>query len=334
MNAKTETEQPTAKPIATGEVISAEVASPEAAWPAEEQVAENRAADNDLVDPEHNDALASAVKKESDEHLKKYVDEIQAAGAKHEEEEVFNACLFIANNQLSVNNAMAGADWVERAQKHEEIDYRMATLDELQEFWNCAWNFKWWDSKNSTINYPNARMELVDILHFITSEDLASHVKGESTDEAVRVVAQRMSDGIFGALGSVLGELSDEENRLRLLKRAMMVFINSLSSTGDRPVYWAPFWIMVMLHQPIGMNDPTDEVSKVLALYRAKAVLNKFRTVHRKSAAGYKKVWIDGREDNDIMMSWLEGLNEYPGDDALNRFLEQTYSRVIGVRNA
>ena len=227
---------------------------------------------------------------------------------------------------------MAGADWVQRAWEHESIDYRMAALDEMQEFWTSAWNFKWWDKKNSTIDYPNARMELVDILHFIVSEDLVVRLEGELPDPSLRVVtwvSDAMLEGIYAADDS-LGEEVPEEARVSQLKSAMMRFIHLLS--GEEPeVSWVDFWKMVLLSCPTGRDRYLGEVWKVINLYRAKAVLNKFRTVHRASARGYKKVWIDGREDNDIMMSWLEQQPETPTDQELLQWLQQMYSRVIGV---
>lgn len=240
-------------------------------------------------------------------------------------------CAFVASNQYSVNNAMAGEDWQERASEHGPIDYRMATLDELQEFWNCAWNFKWWDKKNSTIDYRNARMELVDILHFITSEDLAC--PGRPAEELVAEISSRMSNGIRKALeahGQLLESLVEargqDESRIRHLKNHMMEFISCIA---DGVVSWYSFWSMVLLFDPTDNSLPEDRVLQVLNLYAAKAVLNKFRTVHRKSERGYKKVWVDGREDNDIMMAWLDTQPGYPGDAALELFLAETYQRVL-----
>lgn len=240
-------------------------------------------------------------------------------------------CAFVAGNQYSVNNAMAGEDWQERAAEHGHIDYRMATLDELQEFWNCAWNFKWWDKKNGHIDYRNARMELVDILHFIVSEDLAA--PGQPEAELIGDVASRMAKGIRLALAereitltSILEAEDQEASRIRTLKSRMMDFISDIAKGS---VNWPAFWSMVLLFDPNDGSTAEGRIEKVLNLYSAKAVLNKFRTMYRKSAAGYRKVWVDGREDNDIMMAWLDQQPAYPGDAVLNLFLEETYQRVL-----
>jgi hypothetical protein len=241
---------------------------------------------------------------------------------------LIETCKAIVANQFHVNAAMAGEDWVRKAWAHEDVDYRMATLDELAEFWNCAWNFKWWDKKNNTIDYRNARMELVDILHFIVSEDLVLRLEGETDSRAVEWVAKAMLEGVYEAGDLVFGEL--EGNRLPLLKKAMMKFIHDLTSDGPE-VNWTTFWTLVMLSQPEDLQHCQIEVWKVMNLYRAKAVLNKFRTIHRASPRGYKKVWIDGREDNDIMMSWLDLQPTVPSDQELNLWLEGMYHRVIGA---
>ena len=235
----------------------------------------------------------------------------------------------IVNNQLTVNNAMAGEDWLIQAAKHGDIDYRMAILDELQEFWTSAWKFKWWDKTNANIDYRNSRMELVDILHFAVSEDLVLQFGPHTTlQKTVDWVSREAADSVLLALEDMTRDIP--AGREARLKDAMMRFINQLTATGS-VVSWKHFWLMVMLNDPEEDGAPEEAVSKVLFLYSAKAVLNQFRTRHRASPRGYKKVWIDGREDNDVMMSWLDTLPSPPTDQEINGWLEQMYSRVRSV---
>lgn len=259
----------------------------EAAEASEAIAADLAQAPDDLVQPEYNEALAESV----------WAEEVQSR------------CLFVATNQASVNEAMAGLDWLEKAGLHEDVDYAMAALDECQELWTCALNFKWWDRRSFKPDLKNARMELVDILHFITSEELISSTPS--------LAAKGMKEGVEAAMFSGVG-----------FKGHLKSFIASLAQNS---VSWSDFWGMVVCLDEDSQSNPKAAIDHILNLYTAKATLNKFRTRYRNSEAGYRKVWVDGREDNDIMMSWLEEIGEFPGVAALDRWLEESYSRIISL---
>jgi len=222
-------------------------------------------------------------------------------------EEVQSRCLFVATNQASVNEAMAGPDWLEKAGLHEDVDYAMAALDECQELWTCALNFKWWDRRSFKPDLKNARMELVDILHFITSEELILSTPS--------LAAKGMKEGVEAAMLSSVG-----------FKGHLKSFIASLAQNS---VSWPDFWGMVIYLDEDSQSNPKAAIDHILNLYTAKATLNKFRTRYRNSEAGYRKVWVDGREDNDIMMAWLEDIGGFPGVASLDLWLEESYSRII-----
>lgn len=230
--------------------------------------------------------------------------------------ETLDRCLFIVTNQAEVNSLMASPDWLEKASEHDEIDYSMAALDECQELWSCALNFKWWDRKSFKGDPRNARMELVDILHFIASEAMVE--AGGYSQTQREDIAQRMVDGMEYAF----------MDGVRPFKEALKQFVARLSNNN---IDWGAFWEMTIGLDENSKADPVAAIGHVINLYTAKATLNKFRTRYRNSAAGYRKVWVDGREDNDIMMAWLESLEVFPGAEALNHWLEQSYSRIINV---
>lgn len=242
-------------------------------------------------------------------------------------------CIFVARNQRDVNTAMAGADWMERGAKHQEVDYSMAALDECQELWTCALNFKWWDRKSFVGDYRNARMELVDLLHFITSEDLVYYYETRSdwSDMEVQPSVVAVGTSMYeAAMRCIEGAKSAPVPVLEMqFKRELKDFINSLSRNT---VDWGAFWGMVVSVDEAAWKDPQGAVEHILNLYSAKATLNLFRTKHRNGPNGYRKVWVDGREDNDIMMAWLESQPVYPGNAAVTHWLEEQYARIIAVR--
>ena len=243
-------------------------------------------------------------------------------------------CIFVARNQRDVNAKMAGEDWMERGSKHGEVDYTMAALDECHELWTCALNFKWWDRKSFVGDARNARMEQVDLLHFITSEDLITYFSQsdawgpDEAERAVGVVGRSMYEAAERCIGNVKGQSVPWELYLQF-KRELKDFIRGLTSHS---VDWGAFWGMVVTVDDEAWKDPEAAVNHILDLYSAKACLNLFRTVHRNGSNGYRKVWVDGREDNDIMMAWLESQPVYPGNAAVTHWLEEQYARIIAVR--
>jgi len=246
--------------------------------------------------------------------------------------------LFIAENQFSVNAAMAGEDWVARAAEHQDIDYRVAALDEVNEFINCAWQFKWWAP--TKLDFANARMEMVDILHFVVSEDLAFRmvVGNLQKEEAIKKVASLIDEGLNAASkgeSEYAGANSTEEvtaSRVTRLKKSTLLFTGSLVKGV---VDWENFWKMVLLCEPEKLFTPTEQrAAEVCTLYNAKAVLNRFRTRYRKSPAGYSKVWVDGREDNELMMNWLALQDRNPDKAEIDHWLETTYASIIHTKSS
>lgn len=219
-----------------------------------------------------------------------------------------NKFLLVAQTQSEVNKKMIGAeDWVAEALNPERgINYQLAILDEVVEFMRSAIAFKWW-AKNE-LAADNAVVELVDILHFLTS--LGIVVSG-----SVEQCAEDME------LGFITTTEYDEE--LASPTQAMVSFTHSLTrDVSDPQELWQDFW---MLCRCAGVNIET-----VISMYRSKAVLNKFRTTMGYKFGTYRKTWLDGKEDNWYLTNFLKSVmsgngNVYPGDEVLENFLYSNY---------
>ena len=219
-----------------------------------------------------------------------------------------NKFLLIAQTQSDVNKKMIGAeDWISEALKPERnINYQLAILDEAVEFMRSAIAFKWW-AKNE-LDADNATVELVDILHFLTS--LGIVVSG-----SVEQCAEDMELGFITT--------SEYDETMPTPTQALVSFTHSLTrDTVDTQELWQDFW---MLCRCAGVNIET-----VISMYRSKAVLNKFRTAMGYKLGTYRKTWLDGKEDNWYLTNFLKSVmsgngNEYPGDAALENFLYSNY---------
>lgn len=229
---------------------------------------------------------------------------------------------FCAHTQESVNAMMTGENWREKAlgqmlaEGEKPVDYPMALLDEAAEFWASTIDFKWWAKTDFSLDRGNAVVELVDMLHFALSQDLTS-----SQPEAVA----RAMDRAFSARGPIN---QDPQIALLNVRVAMKKFIHAI--TAEQPfVDWKAFWAMAV---HLGV-DPATLVYK----YRAKALLNKFRTANGAKAGTYKKKWLDGKEDNYYLMLHLDSIlmlgQPYPGDEALDEWLKSAYVRMTSIQS-
>lgn len=228
--------------------------------------------------------------------------------------DLYASFLFVCKNQSEVNSKMAGEDWIERSQDGR-IDYYFAGLDEMAELWRSVVQFKFWDE--SVLDVRNGKMELVDVFHFIVSSEVAAN--------GVEDAAEAMTSGLVSwreAMESKHASAPTEASLARHIKR----FTADLCC--DR-VNWPLFWFMIDgLNAVPGSAGLKLSWEEIVSLYRAKAVLNRFRTEQRSLPSGYRKIWVDGREDNSIMMAWLDTQEQYPGDEEVLRFLQSTYARV------
>ena len=216
----------------------------------------------------------------------------------------------IAARQFSVNNSMAGADWATEAQQKTRINYPLAILDEAVELMHCAIPFKFWDRRAHTEDLPNARMEIVDILHFAVAEHLSSVFSGIEED-AVSTVAMAMTDA---AESIALNPAQEGDSPVEYFS----TFVGQI--LANHKVNWRAFFNLALC---FGMSP-----EKLYALYMAKATLNEFRTEKRALPGGYNKIWIEdtGKEDNFYLMNWVQSLAHTPSREEILNWLNTQYA--------
>lgn len=215
-----------------------------------------------------------------------------------------------ATTQETVNTAMTGEDWRDRAGLLTAIDYPMAALDEACEFWKSAINFKWWAKTAFELDIPNAVVELVDMMHFGLSQDLIKSNPGQ--------VASRMAEAYMASDDIDPASPFDPQGA----KVSMKAFIHGVTAPSPT-VNWLAFWNMA---SSIGV-DPKVLVTK----YRAKAILNQFRTRKGAKEGTYVKKWLSGKEDNFYLMQWVDvqiGKGVHPTDQEISSWLDEAYTSM------
>lgn len=212
---------------------------------------------------------------------------------------------------------------------HYELDYAMAGIDELAaEFVPCALGWKWW-AKTFKKDLQNAKLELVDVLHFLASEDMVR--SGNVDDDSLTLCVVRIAECHRQAqilhrtfVNSATDAAELESGSMLLMKRLTKNLLISLSDE-QRPVDWTAYFLLCLL---VG-SDFFDQYR----LYIGKAVLNRFRAENGYKTGTYIKKWqlvelTEPLEDNAHLTEWLSTQGEVT-EVEIHAFLTETYARHI-----
>lgn len=200
-------------------------------------------------------------------------------------------------------NTMINPDWVNGGARF----LRAAFVESAEALEHYGW--KWW--KKQTIDLPQVQMELVDILHFYLSHTIveAGGAIGGAADALVADLAGPASVSLDGKAYAL-----DALNVPELLE-----LIGGLAVCGR-----ASFKVLeqTMAACEMSWNDAYTQ-------YVSKNVLNIFRQRHGYKEGTYIKIW-NGEEDNVVLARLMSQQDPASADfaDALNRELEQAYSRL------
>jgi hypothetical protein len=211
----------------------------------------------------------------------------------------------IVTNQQTVNEQAGGKDWLAKS-RSGEYDQAMAVFDEMVEFRNSWVRFRWWGGSESPLDKSNAKMELVDALHFSISQLLAK------PDATVESVANTLVDSYYK------GDSTSSDSRLAFKKYVA----STLLGEPDMSTFFE-------LCADLDMT--WDHLA---TYYLGKATLNKFRAANGYSAKPrtYIKNWRDGKEDNFYLMAYIDsGLtyNDNISQQAIQEWLEEEYRAVV-----
>lgn len=191
------------------------------------------------------------------------------------------------NKVINPNWVTAGYAWP-RAAMHEAV--------ELQE--HIGW--KWW--KKQEPNMAQARLELVDIWHFLLSHYIVRN--DGDIDAAAGMIERRLvADPMEAATGL-----------LDLIDTFVAVCADDRIHIG----------LFATLAQEIGLTPAELE-----RIYIGKNVLNLFRQAHGYKQGTYVKLW-HGHEDNVVLDDLMNKMPGLSADDLMSH-LEEAYGRVVNA---
>lgn len=208
----------------------------------------------------------------------------------------------VCQMQDALNIKAAGVDW-----KEQNLGWDTAVFTEAAEAMNHL-GWEWW--KKPTPNLDQARLEVIDILHFAVSGLLVN-----STDDL-----SDLHDQIENAVTNMKPEQVSELLSWNSIDCLKEIALNSVVNNFGFAVYLA-----VQTAATLGLNE-----NEVYDMYVGKNVLNQFRKANGYKEGTYIKMWF-GKEDNEYLTAVMgeysnEGITPTPGQ--LTDRLYETYNAV------
>jgi len=212
--------------------------------------------------------------------------------------------------QQKLNDATNGANWENGVTKNgKPINWRRCIYLEAAELIE-SYPWKHWKNINSSPDYENIKIELVDIWHFVMSEALRVYkVENRGSIETLSCTIEATSG--YKALVEGKQKKRDYYAQIGLVEEMIKVLFcsNDINELTDSFLYTA---------SQLGIN-----LQILYALYIGKNILNKFRQNHGYKEGSYIKEW-NGIEDNVVMQTILNQ-EKYITSDTLYQKLKEAY---------
>lgn len=218
--------------------------------------------------------------------------------------------------QQKLNDETNGIGWEKGYTKNNRlINWKRCIYMESAELID-SFNWKHWKDINKETDWENAKIELVDIWHFIMSlalEDYTNEKHGDIdklVDDVINVQGfERFTKEPYGVDSAEPFEIIND-----------IEGIINITTSFNMDLFDGLFKEYFGLCLKCGVN------MKVLYIfYIAKNVLNRFRQDNGYKEGTYKKNW-EGLEDNEVMLALLE---QRPyGADELYDALSEKYAKV------
>lgn len=179
-------------------------------------------------------------------------------------------------------NARVNPDWVQAGYPY----LRAVVVEGAEAMEHKGW--KWW--KHQDCDLPQLQMELVDIWHFMLSHVLLEQQGDEAASLEVLLAAEATQNVLFDG---------------RQIELANLDLIDKLELTiGLAAARRLSLPLFASLLDDCGMSW-----QELYRQYVGKNVLNFFRQDHGYKEGSYRKLWDDGREDNEHLVDIMMGLD-------------------------
>lgn len=218
-----------------------------------------------------------------------------------------NALNEMLSMQDQLNTMTNGASWRSgKTMAGKTINWRRCIYMETAELID-SYPWKHWKAITAEVDMENARVELVDIWHFLLSLALENNTIPEALDTFATALQKAES-------AKTELDKSDYtiEDSLAVFEQMMLTALDSQYSMTEMSDCFFNACQTIQL-----------DFDELYAIYMAKNVLNKFRQDHGYKEGTYLKNWA-GKEDNVVMFEIIAQLQSFDAE-SLYKELKRHY---------
>ena len=223
--------------------------------------------------------------------------------------------------QDGLNNSTNGDDWKQGiTTEGKHINWKRYAVMETAELIE-SYPYKHWKDLNAEPDYGNAKVEVVDIWHFIMSfmleKDYREH-PNSTLEESLNRLNKSVKDCLsFNAFASGRRHCMCGDRTVTILtaEDLMRALLDRDTNVNT---------LLVTFFTLAGLVDL--DLESLYELYMAKNILNEFRQNNGYKDGSYTKIW-RGEEDNVVMQRVIAENPEFTSNELYSK-LEETYNNL------
>lgn len=229
--------------------------------------------------------------------------------------------------QGEANDAMSTA-WRTTCDQHIPY-FRAAYIEAIEAL--TAHGYKWW--KKEQPNSEHIKMELIDILHFVVSNELRDRIQvmeaypsGEIKMESLE--AAMSLTNIIEYVEYDMTSVSTDYRNVNELPFAELIDQFLIASLVNRSAMFQ--WLCAMFDY---MKMTPNEV---FGMYVGKNALNKLRAKYGQAEGKYVRQWFTFMDDNDALTKFIHRNvenNDPITEESVTNYLESTYHKQVISKN-
>lgn len=205
--------------------------------------------------------------------------------------------------QQKLNDETNGDNWKKGITKNgKTINWKRCMFVEAVEFLD-SFPWKHWKSIHKEADINNAKIELVDIWHFLLSEML-------------RIDYNKHADNIYKHVITVSYSQCKATTKQEDILKTIESFINEATKPCPQINTLLSYFFDTCAQTGLSFDE-------LYVKYLGKNILNQFRQNNGYKDGTYVKIW-DGKEDNEVMLEIIQSNPNLSSDEILNK-LQQEY---------
>ena len=249
--------------------------------------------------------------------------------------------------QNKLNQTMGGNAWLQSDNTTRPY-YRAAWIEGGEGI--AHYGYKWWKMFDRSANLGQVKLEVVDMLHFILSDELRftfqTHMLTKTGEQQIELGTEE----IAAVLSFVDGQVDEgtvnrliEETADRIIHNGVIDIPESMVANEETFILVAEqFVLKALVHKRVqikfwgALADALNlNIEEAGIMYLGKAALNFLRDSNGQKEGTYVKMWW-GTEDNIYLERWLESyrvgrtiVEDGDVSTAVQDHLQEQYRRLL-----